>query len=282
MAIVEKTKVELEQIQVLAFIGPAGTGKSRRAQLLARTRRVDYVIDDGLVVSRGKIMIGKSAKSEKNLISAIRRALFQFPDHKDSVIAFLANESPCRVMVIATSQSMAEKIIKTLRLPKPSEFINIEDVATEDEIRQAKLERQQKGHHVIPVSQAQIRKNFGGKLVGRLRELWKTKDRHEGERTVVRPPFSFYGNLCIEMAAISQIVEYIIRLTRQVKEVLEVRIRTSDEQLSISIDINVNMGKQNLLELSRSIQNRTASGVSYFTGMDVRTVDVNIKEVFVE
>lgn len=282
MAIDDSTRAKLCNIDVLAFIGPAGTGKSRRAQLLARTKQVDYVIDDGLVVSRGKIMIGKSAKSEKNLISAIRRALFQFQDHRDSVVSFLANESPCRVMVIATSRSMANKIIKALGLSEPSLFIDIEDVATPDEIRLAKRERNLKGHHVIPVSQAQIRKNFGGKLVGRLRELWKTKDKHEGERTVVRPPFSFYGNLCIEISAIIQIVEHIVRLTKEVRDVIEVRVRANKDRLSISIDINVIMGKQNLLELSKSVQKKTVSGVSYFTGMDVRTVDVNIKEVFVK
>lgn len=282
MAIDQRTGDRLGQIEVLAFVGPAGTGKSRRAQLIARTKQVDYVIDDGLVVSRGKIMIGRSAKSERNLISAIRRALFQFPDHRESVISFLASESPCKVMVIATSRSMAEKIIKALGLPRPSSFLDIEDVATPEEIKQAREERNKKGHHVIPVSQAQIRKNFGGKLVGRLRELLKTRDKHEGERTVVRPPFSFYGNLSIELTALSQIVDHIVNLREQVREVLEVRVKTDHEQLSISVDINVNMGKESLLGLSRSIQQRTASGISYFTGMDVKTVDVNIKEVFVE
>lgn len=282
MAIDQRTTGRLDQIEVIAFVGPAGTGKSRRAQLIARTRHVDYVIDDGLVVSRGKIMIGRSAKSERNLISAIRRALFQFPDHRENVISFLESESPCKVMVIATSMSMAEKIIKALGLPRPSHFINIEEVATPEEIKQAREERNKKGHHVIPVSQAQIRKNFGGKLVGRLRELLKTRDKHEGERTVVRPPFSFYGNLSIELTALSQIAEHIVKLREQVREVLEVRVKTDHEQLSISVDINVNMGKESLLGLSRSIQQRTASGISYFTGMDVKTVDVNIKEVFVE
>ena len=249
---------------------------------MARTRNIDYVIDDGLVVSRGRIIRGKSAKAEKNLISAIRRALFQYPDHRESVISFLSGEAPCRVMVIATSNSMAEKIVRTLGLPAPSEFIHIEDVATPDEIRQAKEERNKKGHHVIPVSQAQIRKNFAGKLVGHLRELLKSKDGHEGERTVVRPPFSFYGNLCIEITAISQIVGHVVGRTAQVKDVGEIRIKSSDDSLRISMDINVTMGKQNLLELSRVIQKRAASGVSFFTGMEVKAVDVHIKEVSVD
>jgi len=281
LVIDEKRKNELAGIHVTTFVGPAGTGKSRRAQFLARTRNIDYVIDDGLVVSRGRIIRGKSAKSEKNLISAIRRALFQYPDHRESIISFLAEESPCRVMVIATSNSMADKILKALRLPEPTEFINIEDVATSEEIKQAKEERNKKGHHVIPVSQAQIRKNFAGKLVGRLRELFKSKDGHEGERTVVRPPFSFYGNLSIEITAISQIVGRVVQRTDQVQNVEEIRVRSNDESLHISMDVNVKMGKQNLLELSKVIQRRAASGVSFFTGMEVKTVDVHIKEVSV-
>ena len=69
-------------VKTSAFVGPAGTGKSQRAQLVASLVNADFIIDDGLVIHKGSIVCGKSAKSERNQISAIRRALFEFDDHR--------------------------------------------------------------------------------------------------------------------------------------------------------------------------------------------------------
>jgi len=266
-------------VSVIAFIGPAGTGKSRRAQLIARNNNVDYLIDDGLVVAKGKIMIGKSAKSEKNLIRAIRRALFQFPEHRQSVIEFIVRNAPCRIMIVATSRSMAEKISRNLGIPKPERFIDITEVATPQEISAARHERHQNGHHVIPVSQAQLRKNFAGKLVGHLRELLKSKDKHDDERTVVRPPFSFFGNLSIETYAVSQIVEHVVKITNQVVAVKEVRIRSHNDRLDVLVHVDIELQGKSFYHLSRTIQKRVVSAINYFTGMDVRSVDVFVEEV---
>ena len=68
---------------VLAFYGPAGTGKSMRSQMVASKKKIDMIIDDGLVISRGRILAGKSAKTEPNMVRAIRRAMFHFDDHRE-------------------------------------------------------------------------------------------------------------------------------------------------------------------------------------------------------
>lgn len=182
--------IDLPKTRVIAFVGPAGTGKSQRAQVVALENEVDYIIDDGLVIAKGRIMAGKSAKAEKNLVRAIRRALFQFPDHRKAVLSFLDKKRPRKLMIIATSISMAEKISRALRLPYPEMIIDITEVASPEEIIKARRERHEKGQHVIPASRTQIRKNFAGKLVGHLRGLFKSVDREDGERTIVRPPFS--------------------------------------------------------------------------------------------
>ncbi len=57
----------LDDVRVFAFVGPAGTGKSQRAQLVAQLELgVDLIIDDGLLIRKGQIVRGKSAKTEKN------------------------------------------------------------------------------------------------------------------------------------------------------------------------------------------------------------------------
>ncbi|MBQ9596259.1 MAG: hypothetical protein IJR35_10425, partial [Synergistaceae bacterium] len=56
----------LSKIEIIAFVGPAGTGKSHRATHVARQNGTDIIIDDGLLISRGRILAGRSAKSEIN------------------------------------------------------------------------------------------------------------------------------------------------------------------------------------------------------------------------
>ncbi len=264
-----------------AFVGAAGTGKSQRAQSVASIVDADYIIDDGLVIYKGSIVCGKSAKSERNQISAIRRALFEFDDHRDEVMDFFS-KPPCSLMIIATSDDMVMRIIKKLKLPLPERVIRIEEIAAPEEISKARRERFTKGKHVIPVSHVLVRKNFAGKLVGQLRVFWKSKDNHEGEKTIVRPPFSFYGEVHIEPEAIEDLVTFIAGRTAQVAKVVEVDVSPENEEsLSITIKIAASLGEKNFVTLATLVKERTAVSVRYFTGVNVKNVDVIITEVLI-
>lgn len=272
----------LKQVTTYAFVGAAGTGKSQRAQSVASIIDADYIIDDGLVIHKGSIVCGKSAKSERNQISAIKRALFEFEDHRKEVMDFFSNAAPCTLMIIATSDDMIIRIIKKLKLPLPEKMVRIEDVAAPEEIDKARKERFTKGKHVIPVSHVLVRKNFAGKLVGQLRVFWKSKDNHEGEKTIVRPPFSFYGEVHIEPQAIEDLVTFIAGRTSQVAKVLEVNVSPENEEsLSITIKIAASIGDKNFVSLANLIKERTAVSVRYFTGINVKNVDVIIMEVLI-
>ena len=50
-------------MRVLAFVGPSGTGKSYRAQLVARENNIHYIIDDGLLINENEVLAGTSAKN---------------------------------------------------------------------------------------------------------------------------------------------------------------------------------------------------------------------------
>ncbi|MEG1799580.1 MAG: hypothetical protein RR214_05285, partial [Synergistaceae bacterium] len=272
----------LKSIKTYAFVGAAGTGKSQRAQLVASLLDADYIIDDGLVIYKGSIVCGKSAKSERNQVSAIRRAIFEFDDHRKEVMSFFMEVAPCSVMIIATSDNMIQKILKKLELNPPARIVRIEEVATPEEIAKARRERFSKGQHVIPVSHVLVRKNFAGKLVGQLRVFWKSKERGEGEKTIVRPPFSFYGEVHIEPQAIEQLVSFIATRTSQVAKVTEVSVSPEEEEkLSIAIKIAVAIGDKSFLNVASLVKERIAVSVRFFTGLDVKTVDVNIAEVII-
>lgn len=263
-----------------AFVGQAGTGKSQRAQMMASYLNADYIIDDGLVIRKGQIICGKSAKSERNQVRAIRRALFEYEDHKKTVSDFFKSAQPCCVLIIATSEDMARRIAKKLDLPPVGRFLHIEDVATKEEISRARKERLLKGQHVIPVSHVAVQKNFAGKLVGKLRVLWRAKDKYEGEKSVVRPPFSFYGDVHIETEAIEQLASGIAMMTPQVKKVAQVKVRTHDEDdVMIYLELSVIIGDTSFTKLAQQIKERVSKSVRYFSGLDVKKVDIFISEV---
>lgn len=263
--------------EVLAFYGPAGTGKSMRAQMIARKNKVDIIIDDGLVISRGRILAGKSAKTEPNMVRAIRRAMFHFDDHREEVRHCLSGFSFARIMVLSTSREMSDDICRILGLPLPSVYIRIDQVASDDEIERALYERKHNKRHVIPVAQTQIRKNYTGRLVGRLKNLFSGRD--EAEKTIVRPPFSYYGTLKIEPEAVEQISSYVAKSLSQVLEANDVKVKDDNGRLAISVSISVKYGENNFRELLKQVSLRVRVAVEQLTGMEVSRVDVTVSEV---
>ena len=72
-------------MEVIALVGPSGTGKSHRALLVAHNNQADAIIDDGLLIKNGKIIAGKSAKREHNKVLAVNLAIFVLPGHAEEV-----------------------------------------------------------------------------------------------------------------------------------------------------------------------------------------------------
>jgi len=266
--------------KVLAFVGPAGTGKSQRTHFIARQFGANYIIDDGLLIKDGKIVCGKSAKTEQNQVRAIRRALFEFPDHRDQVKRVLEKAAPCTILIVATSPGMAVKICRQLSLPEPERYIYIEEVATREEIEQALRERHTKKQHVIPVAYVQVRRNFAGKVVGRLKTFWSARVRSgldDAEKTIVRPPFSYYGQVEIGPYAIEQIVRHVASLVTQVDEVKDVKVKTEEEGVvSVNVSIVVTAGKYTFMEVGNKVQRRIFAVLPFLTGLDLNEINVLI------
>ena len=276
----EKTTPPLDsrEIEVVAFVGSAGTGKSQRAQSLARELKADYFIDDGLLVSKGYIRAGQSAKAERNQVSAIRRALFFHEDHREEVKKILDTLESGKILILATSEGMAKKIALRLELPEPREYIRIEDVAKPQEITEARKRRRLSKEHVIPVERSQVRRNFAGKIV---RIFWGFLHRegHGDEHTVVRPAFSFGGTVKIETEAIEDIVRTLCERTAQVVSVKEVKVKREKEAVTLRVKATLRIGEQSLVEVAKLIQKRLRNAVSFFTGMEVLAVDVSVEEL---
>jgi len=272
---------EVLNIKVFAFVGPAGTGKSERALSVARENAVDYIIDDGLIIARGRIMTGKSAKTEKNMVRAIRRAIFNDREHRQNAISFLSSKAPCKILILATSGDMVQKIVKALCLPDPDRVIYISEVSTQKEIESALLERREKRQHTIPVAYAQIQRRFAGKLVRQIKGMFKWGK--DDPKTVVKPPFSFSGDVIIEENVLHLIARHLLTYGDRVKKIKELVIKSDSSTGEVSVDVVLNISSSpkeySVFEIAKTLQRKLRRGLGYFTGIEIKKVDIKIDEV---
>ena len=270
----------LSKIEVYAFVGPAGTGKSHRATHVAKQNNIDVIIDDGLVISRGRILAGRSAKSEINRLRAIKRAIFEYEDHRDEVVNYLAKNPPKRLMILATSNGMIDKIVSRLGLNPPTKTISITEISSPEEIEAALRERREKKQHVVPVAKAQVQNNFAGKLVSQIRGFFRGRDKNESRNTIVKPLFSFNGKVTIEPNALQEMSRKLLELGNHVRKIRELDIETYDDKIELTIEIDLNLGNKSALSIAKILQKKVRVGLSYFTGMEIRKVNIKVNEIF--
>jgi hypothetical protein len=181
--------------RVFALVGKSGTGKSFKARQVARRFRIDLIIVDGLLIRGQKIVAGRSAKKEKGILSAIKTAVFANPDQIDEVRQALASQNFGRILIIATSRKMIQRIATTLGLLPIHRFIAIEEVSTRAEIAHALKTRAEQGKHIIPVPGVEIKRNYPHIFFESVKILLTSKkglrrsEEEIVEKTVVRPEY---------------------------------------------------------------------------------------------
>lgn len=275
-------------MEVIALVGQSGTGKSHRALMVANEYQADAIIDDGILIRDGKIVAGKSAKHEKSKIMAVRRAIFVLPGHAEEVGAALQEDMPNRILIIGTSDNMVGKIAKKLGLPPISRVVRIEDVATPEEMEKAHEIRMKKGMHIIPVPSIELAPHFSGYLIDPIRSLFNggKKRRRLGEKSIVRPVFSYYGKLIIDDWAISDIVRILISGHEAVRKVADIKVHqiTEDDEhrgLVIACSVVLAVYGKNIPQLIKEIQDNTKKQLEMQTGMVVRQLNINVKALVV-
>jgi len=285
-------------MDVIAFVGPSGTGKSHRALLVAHNNQADAIIDDGLFIKDGKIIAGSSAKKEQNKVLAVKRAIFVLPGHAKEVSRAIEETQPKRILILGTSENMVIKIAKALNLPEISKFVHIEDIATQGEMDKARKHRLEQGKHVIPVPTIELKPHFSGYLVDSLKSMVKREDEQKrrqrhllGEKSIVRPVFSYYGKLIIDDSCIEAIVRRILTDSGNVTKVADAEVRhvyrgdgaVGYESQGIELDCSViiSFGKH-IPTLVQQMQLEIKKEVERLTGMAVKKVNITIKALFVQ
>ena len=271
------------KIKVYAFVGPSGTGKSYRAQMVASEKNVHYIIDDGLLIKDNEVIAGESAKKAATKVATVKHALFYEDEEKEKIIKAFKKYRPESILILGTSDGMVEKIAANLGLPEISETVYITDVATEQEMETARRIRVTEGKHVIPVPTFEIKKDFSGYLLDPL-QIFKSKGKGEkpyiSEKSIIRPTFSYLGKFTISDLVFRQIVEYLAAQTPAIYKILKIRVENYGEGAKIYMEVTIMYG-YNVVDGIKSFKEKARKEIEKLTAMNVVDLDVVAKNIYV-
>lgn len=270
-------------MKVYAFVGPSGTGKSHRAQMVAKMKGASYLIDDALFIKGNKVICGDSAKKASTKIEAVKRALFSMPGQVEEIRKVMDEEKPDCILILGTSDDMVQKIVRNIGLPEIEETVYIEDVSSPEEIAAARSARMAGGKHVIPVPTFEIKKNFSGYLVDPLQIFkWKGKGTQPilMEKSLIRPTFSYLGNYTISDNVFKTIVEYVASNVNVIYKVQRVKVETHPDGICIYIDVVIEYGcivRPVLVDFKEKVKKE----IDRLTVMNVLDIQVSAKGLHV-
>lgn len=271
------------KIEVYAFVGPSGTGKSYRAQMVASERNINYIIDDGLLIKENEVIAGESAKKAPTKVGTVKHALFYEEEEREIIIKALRKYRPESILILGTSDGMVQKIAANLGLPEISETIYITDVATEQEMKTARRIRETEGKHVIPVPTFEIKKDFSGYLLDPL-QIFKSKGKGQkpyvSEKSIIRPTFSYMGKFTISDVVFRQILEYLAIQTPAIYKVLKTRVENYGEGVKIYMEVSIVYGF-NVKEGINAFKEKSKKEIEKLTAMNVVELDVVAKNIYV-
>lgn len=271
----------MESIEVYAFVGPSGTGKSYRAQMVAGAYNIKFIIDDGLLVKENAIVAGQSAKKAPTKIETIKKALFNDVNQKAEMQEAIIKLSPKSILILGTSDKMVKTIAENLGLPHIQKTIYITDVATEEEIENAKRIRTTEGKHVIPVPTFELKKDFSGYLLDPL-QIFKSQglngNPYISEKSIIRPTFNYIGNFTISDNVFKQIIEVQARDIKSISKIIRIRVNKSEEGPNVYIEVEIIYGFNIIAELKK-FKEKCIKDIERQTRMNVTEFKVVAKKI---
>jgi len=283
----------LKRKKVFALIGDSGTGKSFHAKIVAQKYRIEYLIDDGLLIRDNRILAGHSAKKEHTFLAAVKVALFDEKSHRDEVARKLQSEKYKRILILGTSEKMVYKIAVRLQLPPPSKIIKIEDIATQEEIDRAVRTRRIEGKHVIPVPSIEVKRSYPNIFLDGIRIL-KRRITPEGdprnlptglgpvptllEKSLVRPEYSKRVKVIISQSALSQMVILCVDEYNSAIKIKKILVKDAEMGYRLVITIDVPYGIQ-LGDNIHEMQQHIIENIERYTGILIEEVNIIIDKI---
>ncbi|MDR2491730.1 MAG: ATP-binding protein [Spirochaetaceae bacterium] len=271
-------------IKTFALVGPSGTGKSFQAKFVAQRKRIDFIIDDGLLIRDTRIVAGHSAKEEKTFMAAVKAALFDEKSRRDEVARKLQSARVRRVLILGTSEKMVFKIAARLQLPAPAKIIRIEEISTQKDIENAKRMRRVEGKHVIPVPGAEVKRDYPAIFFDAIR-IFRKKTVAEAitvpelhEKSVVKPFYSRPSKLSVSGTALSLMVQNCVNEFNPQFSPGKIDIKSTATGYRIVITLDIPFGTE-LQDTIAGLRSYIIENIEHFTGILIEDVNVIIDKI---
>ena len=278
---------------VFALVGESGTGKSYNAKLVAERYGLRAIIDDGLLIQGDKILAGQSAKSEKTYMGAVRIALFDNKEYRDSVVRAIKKHHIHRILILGTSEKMVLKIATRLQLTPPQQIIKIEDISTKEQIELAIKSRNIEGKHIIPVASLEVKHQypkifFNGirftfHRLGPLKSI--VKENRVIEKSVVQPIFSKRKRSHISQALIAKLtVKSVTEFDRHIR-IKKMIVKPCTQGYTLVLTIDIPQEPKKGLPLTKRIdllQRKIIEEIENSTGNFIQHVNVILDKIIPE
>lgn len=275
------------KVKAYAFVGPSGTGKSYRAQMVAGEQGIKFIIDDGLLVNENEVLAGISAKKATTKVETVRNAIFLNEDKRKEMQNAIKKYKPDKILILGTSDEMVKKIADNLEIGPILGTTYITDVATPEEMEMAKNIRVTQGKHVIPVPTFAIKKDFSGYLLDPL-QIFKSKGKgnkpYIAEKSIIRPTFSYMGNFRISDTVFKQIIDVVAEKSDSIYKVNRAIIKKHegvDDGIYIYIEVILEFG-YNVSEAIQKLKTGIVKDIEYLTSMNVLSTEIVAKGVHVD
>ncbi len=269
-------------MQVYAFVGKTGTGKSFNAQKVAKKYGIRYIIDDAILIKDNKVIAGKSAKTEASKIASVKAAIFLDEIRRKKMCEAIKKEKIDKILILGTSDKMVKTIVENLNLEKIYHTIYIDEVASKEQIEEARRSRQEEGKHIVPVPTFEIKKQFSGYFLDSFKKFnFFNKNDEENdisEKTIIRPTYSYLGNFVISDTVINSIIYHTVSKVPGVNKVIRVNTQKHIDGMKLEIDIEIKFG-YNIPKLSSEIKNTIIYSIDRSTGINLFGISINVKSI---
>ena len=271
-------------MEIISFTGKSGTGKSYQATKLCRKYGIEAIIDDGLLICNNSIVAGSSAKKCASKAAAMRTALFNYEAQKNEVVKKLNELKPEKLLIIGTSDRMADWITDALGLHRADKRIYIEDVTTEEQREIANISRNIRGEHVIPAPMMQLKRDFSGYFINPVRLFRNINlygNQPQSDRTIVRPTFMYYGDFNISENVLGDIIKLTASKYDDKIKVLNFFNNSNTSNLNIVVQIKI-WQIPGIVDRCITFQKAIKMVIEKMTAFSVSNVNIEIKDVYIE
>lgn len=262
-------------MEVYALSGPSGTGKSDSALLFAYNNHISTIIDDGLLIYKGKKLAGISAKYEKNSYTATKRAIFYYEDHTEEVKKVLETLPTAKILIIGTSEKMVNIIAKKLKLGNIDHYIDVKSIRSSNEIKMALFVRKTQGKHVIPIPYAQIEQSFFKKLIFKGTKVFSLQKEIIGETTIVSPNFQKDSTI-IYPEVLKKIVASACESIPQVDGKHHIIVVLGNLP-NVKLELNIKTSKsKSLIDIIKQIQDKINEDFQQYLSIRLYSIDIHV------